>query len=630
MLCSINYSQQSTSKLVDLQQGMITYYPFNGNANDESGNRLHGTVFGATLTSDRFGNQNSAYSFNGISNNIIIDSNFFNIGWTEYSISCWINSIIISNPNSNVGNQCIINTIPHNGFAISFNWGGTNKYSVYENSVPGVRTWDILDNARSSTQISINTWNHIVLVKDSNNYKFYINGILDTIFSGSISPSNYFCKIVFGDIDPSIEKEYFMGKLDDYRIYNRALNNAEIAALYDENVVSMSTPDISAFKNSSFEIQVNANNIRATDNVIAYQFDFNFDSQKLQYQNYSIDESLSENGGIQVNLLSNKLSLAWAGQTPLIGSGTLLKLRFRALEACTTVPVITNFLLNTDTIRNITNGTITINPIYGDVDDNGNIQAYDAAITLQYSVGLDPIPDIDPLPWEDWRITAANVDGQVGITGYDASLILQYTVGFINSFPVHGYKKSSNAVQSDVNVTLEDGFIVFRPVGELYGLNVTVTSNSTFLGSPQILDSHILSATNISSDIYSVGMATAYALTNNDIIMKIPVNEDENRYVTIDMVVNNKIKHVSMGLPTATSEFAQGACEIYPNPSNTFLFFSNLSDNVIVSIYDVQGNMLINCHVTNNQLDISSLARGVYMLKIKDNMKSITKKVIKQ
>ena len=52
---------------VDLQSGLVAYYPFNGNANDESGNGHHGTVMGATLTSDRFGRPNKAYHFNGLS-----------------------------------------------------------------------------------------------------------------------------------------------------------------------------------------------------------------------------------------------------------------------------------------------------------------------------------------------------------------------------------------------------------------------------------------------------------------------------------------------------------------------------------------------------------------------------------
>ena len=44
----------------DLGDGLIAYYPFNGNANDESGNGNNGTVYGASLTTDRLGNPSSA------------------------------------------------------------------------------------------------------------------------------------------------------------------------------------------------------------------------------------------------------------------------------------------------------------------------------------------------------------------------------------------------------------------------------------------------------------------------------------------------------------------------------------------------------------------------------------------
>ena len=58
--------------------GLVAYYPFNGNANDESGNGNHGTVNGATLTSDRNGNENSSFSFNGESDDVRINLNTIN------------------------------------------------------------------------------------------------------------------------------------------------------------------------------------------------------------------------------------------------------------------------------------------------------------------------------------------------------------------------------------------------------------------------------------------------------------------------------------------------------------------------------------------------------------------------
>src|SRR4051812_24571649 len=50
--------------------GLIGYWPFSGNASDISGTGNHGTIFGASLTTDRCGNANSAYLFNGTSDYI--------------------------------------------------------------------------------------------------------------------------------------------------------------------------------------------------------------------------------------------------------------------------------------------------------------------------------------------------------------------------------------------------------------------------------------------------------------------------------------------------------------------------------------------------------------------------------
>ena len=58
-----------------LSEGLVAYYPFNGNANDESGNENNGAVRGANLAEDRFENVNSAYSFDGIDDYIEISDN---------------------------------------------------------------------------------------------------------------------------------------------------------------------------------------------------------------------------------------------------------------------------------------------------------------------------------------------------------------------------------------------------------------------------------------------------------------------------------------------------------------------------------------------------------------------------
>ncbi len=73
-----------------ITNGLVAAYEFSGNADDSSGNGNHGVVNGATLTADRFGNPNSAYSFDGISDFVSIDAHIS--GYSEFTQLAWIES----------------------------------------------------------------------------------------------------------------------------------------------------------------------------------------------------------------------------------------------------------------------------------------------------------------------------------------------------------------------------------------------------------------------------------------------------------------------------------------------------------------------------------------------------------
>jgi len=70
--------------------GLVGYWPFNGNINDVSGNSNNGTVNGATLISDRFGNSNSAFSLENLSNNLMVNNVQPTLSNTSLSISLWL------------------------------------------------------------------------------------------------------------------------------------------------------------------------------------------------------------------------------------------------------------------------------------------------------------------------------------------------------------------------------------------------------------------------------------------------------------------------------------------------------------------------------------------------------------
>ena len=205
--------------------GLVGYWPFNGNANDESDNGNNGTVNGATLTTDRFGNANSAYSF--IKSNILITNKFFDNGLQNYSISLWFLTYDIK-----VSTQCFLNTNPHNGEWIGYNhYSANNKISHWKNTNANIISWDIFSaNTLFYNQINNQTWFNFTLVKEGNNYYYYINGQLDKTSVSSKSAISQMTGMIFGT---SMANEPLNGKLDDIAIYNRALTTQEITTLYN-------------------------------------------------------------------------------------------------------------------------------------------------------------------------------------------------------------------------------------------------------------------------------------------------------------------------------------------------------------------------------------------------------------
>ena len=223
LLLTIGFN--SFAQTVDLQKGLVAYYPFNGNADDESGNGHNGIVYGASLTSDRFGKANSAYYFDGNGSHIIVpDDNEFDFNGS-FSIACWVYK-------ENNNNRAFI----RKGRDIE-----DGSYWFSENTI-GIR-YDYSSYAKASGKILPNgEWHYVVGVFDNDKgvIKFYQDGALTETNTASPFQSNNNYPLVFGrhytypDGNGPEEWRYpWQGKLDDIRIYNRALNDAEIQALYN-------------------------------------------------------------------------------------------------------------------------------------------------------------------------------------------------------------------------------------------------------------------------------------------------------------------------------------------------------------------------------------------------------------
>ncbi len=114
-VCIISTLAHTKAAFADLKDGLVAYYPFNGNASDKSGNGNHGTVYGATLTKDRFGNTNSAYSFDGIDDYIMVDLSVslkFNPNTSSFTLSAWVSPESVNDTDSSGINNCLLDGIP--------------------------------------------------------------------------------------------------------------------------------------------------------------------------------------------------------------------------------------------------------------------------------------------------------------------------------------------------------------------------------------------------------------------------------------------------------------------------------------------------------------------------------------
>jgi len=212
------------------KDSLVGWWPFNGNANDESGNGHNGTVNGATLTSDRTGNIKSCYEFNGSSNFIEIQG-LSNFKYSPVTISCWVNTYTLDSANFD-GGRVIIGRdksgMYNEGALMLFNYtkgGISNNLSYYNGNTC----------YHSTYKFSINNWVNIAYVTDkSDSITFYIDGRRINKQKNSVH-SNAIIKFLIGAGNEAnnIAKRFFWhGKIDDIAVWGRALDSNEIKKIF--------------------------------------------------------------------------------------------------------------------------------------------------------------------------------------------------------------------------------------------------------------------------------------------------------------------------------------------------------------------------------------------------------------
>lgn len=236
LIASLSYSCCEDDPKDSLQDGLIAYYPFNGNANDASGNKLDGTVHNASLTTDRKGKANSAYSFDGSTSYInVAHHDTLNLSG-DFTISLWVE--ISSEQVAHEGINDILRKWNGDtaGYPFSISFLNPVASDDQENKMLWARyDGSVCSNITSklTSVVTRDIFLHYVIIKKGTTTKQYINNTLVAENIDEIECStNNTADLTIGCRGNLVR--YFKGKIDDIRIYDRAITDSEILKLYQE------------------------------------------------------------------------------------------------------------------------------------------------------------------------------------------------------------------------------------------------------------------------------------------------------------------------------------------------------------------------------------------------------------
>jgi len=220
------------SQEIKLEEGLLLYLPFNGNATDESGNNILTDPNDPKLTPDRHGNPDQAFLFDGFDDYISLNNNQALITTKQFTICMWARIDGRSNAEYSPSNTLFEQRDQDNGDPNSIHFNGELNGICYI----GITSSTFQTGRVSVTYPGDHQWNHFLCMLDEND-------ILSIYFNGKLQGSTEFqndgdfvtgvTTVKIGSHNPD-HKNYgaFYGAIDEVYIYKRALKPCEIEALY--------------------------------------------------------------------------------------------------------------------------------------------------------------------------------------------------------------------------------------------------------------------------------------------------------------------------------------------------------------------------------------------------------------
>lgn len=712
----------------DLQTGLVAYYPFSGNAMDGSGNGNHLILNGATLTSDRHGNQNKAYKFNGRRNSFQFPGN--QIKNSAATLAFWVKSMKKS------GTVLFLNAVPGK---LIFTVRKVNHKFELEVKINNRKLF-IKD---KKLYTNLKAYNFIAIMFHSDQLKFYVNNEL----AGSLNIDKKLLK----NFPFNLKREpYFASKsaLDDIRLYSRLLNEEELETLFSEatntaefdiNVyIKASVDSAEIFRKISSDggsdiidagvcwnttgnpdTSENKTSAKEYAGVLKSNMKNLLPNTRYYFKNYAVNGagiSYSEERelitlpdldygtvtdadgnqyrtvtiGTQTWMAENLNTTRYADGTP-IADGTDNPSdsgkHYYIFLGDTLHRKVFGLLYSWEAATNASEGEAHLQGIQGACPDGWHIPSFaEKEALLNYLGGSAnagaKLREPGEMHW-DYFTDGTNETGFTALgSGVKALEEGMYGV-YVDYRTVTYYWTSESYFNNSpdypayfspvLRVDGSDSHYWQPPVNFGAPVRCIMNHNNSYIAIPEITTgpvTEITSATasvegNVESDggqfrtvrgiCWSTGLqpdTTGFKtkefndkVTFTDTIKGLKPNTkyyvrayavtdagvgygNEVSFTTKASQVNSSGTSKNMQLPEiGTGETLMFG--FYPNPASSVIHFNNLTENVEVTIYDSQGKVLIEKNVSDNMLDISSLPKGSYFIKLSDNETTVIKKLIR-
>ena len=573
--------------------GLIGWWPFNGNVGDSSGKQNHGTNNGATLTADRFGIPNKAYNFNGSSNRIDLPLNLNGnlINLTKYTFSGYV-SLTSVNPQ---GNAVFSNwkagplTDPF-GISLGFN----PKFGASNCAGTGVGT---------QTSYNTNQWYHFVVVFDGTNsnaftkMKIFINGVQIPTDTGSNVYSNFSIASSLGNTATHTAFGawfsqfgwigYYNGKLDDVGMWSRVLSQNEIWSLYTstpcfDSITTQPISQVGAIGNSrNFSFSRSGTNIN-------YQWQSN--AVNLGWQN--IPNSSQYSGANSNNLTINNLNVSNHNQL------------FRVVSGRTGCNADTSNIVRL-TISNIAADSVRMSRLAND-----SVRLTQDSLNKMLRINK-LIQDSSVLSARMIKLSNDSIYyvGRIFKLSSDSVYLMERVV-----------KLSADSVfyTGKINKLMSDSIVYVGRINSLQ--NDSINNNITITNLNQEITTKNTTISLLQTDTTNKGNTIRSLQLALD-------NKHDTIYVA--SVITSDTLRITITTGLSVNSSIVNGISVYPNPATSILHLDLKNPGYyIATMTGVVGQSIIT--PTSGTIDISGLANGVYVLSIydRDNKLVSTNKVM--